>query len=290
MNYTNSDHDDTNHQSCILTGLRKLSCGNPTSCKELYQCYPTTPTGYYNIRTPQGVRRVYCEMDTSNCGDERGGWMRVAHINMTDPGHSCPQGLTYVVQSSKRMCIRLKSRLGCSSVTSSQHGVPYTKVCGKAHGYQLGPTQSFNSYYLYNQSLEGSYVTGLSVTHGSPRNHIWTFAAGMAKGRNSWTSLYMCPCGEFYAPAAPGFVGENYHCESGFDGNLTSSTYHRWHLDDPLWDSQGCPVKSNCCNRGGPWFSTTLTEEVSDDIEVRWCHNINAIGYVGVDQLEIFVH
>ena len=228
-------------------------------------------------------------MNTSHCGDERSGWMRVAHINMTDPRNSCPQGLTYVVQSSKRMCSNSHSGRGCSSVTFSQHGVPYTKVCGRARGYQSGPTQSFTGYYDYNQNLEGYYAAGLSITHGSPRNHIWTFAAGVAKGRHSWT--YQCPCGEQYFRAAPGFVGENYHCESGFDGNHISSTFYWWHLDDPLWDSQGCPVKSNCCNRGGPWFNATLTEEVSDDIEVRWCRNApdNIAAYVGVDQLEIFV-
>ena len=49
-------------------------------------------------------------------------------------------------------------------------------------------------------------------------------------------------------------------------------------------------VESTCCNRGGPWVSTTLTEEVSHYIEVRWCRNEAQADYVGVDQLEIFVH
>ena len=212
--------------------------------------------------------------------------MRVAHINMTDPKHSCPQELTYVVQSSKRMCIRSQSGQGCSSVTFSLHGVNYTKVCGRARGYQFAGTESFIGHYLYNQSLEGYYVAGLSVTHGSPRNHIWTFAAGASNDRQPY--LYHCPCRQYqYAASAPRFVGENYHCESGWNEN---TTFYQWHLDDPLWDSQGCPVGSTCCNRGGPWFRTPLTEEVSDDIEVRWCRNEPYNDYVGVDQLEIFVH
>ena len=45
-----------------------LSCV-ATSCKELYQCNPALPSGYYNIVTPQGVERVYCEMNTTNCGN-----------------------------------------------------------------------------------------------------------------------------------------------------------------------------------------------------------------------------
>ncbi len=279
----------TSSQSTIFylfTGLRNLSCGNPSSCKELYQCDPTIPTGYYNISTPQGVRRVYCEMNTSNCGDVRGGWMRVAHINMTDPRQSCPQGLTYVNQSSKRMCIH-QSVLGCSSVTFPPHGISYTRVCGRARGYQHGATESFTGHYSHNQSLEGYYVQGLSVTHGSPRHHIWTFAAGVSKGRHAYGYTYQCPCGQEHFVTTPRFVGENYYCESGWDG---VTAYRQWHLDDPLWDSQGCPVGSTCCNRGGPWFSTTLTEEVSENIEVRWCRNEPQADYVGVDQLEIFVH
>ena len=211
--------------------------------------------------------------------------MRVAHINMTDPRHSCPQGLTYVVQSSKRMCIHSHSGPGCSSVTFPPHGISYTRVCGRAQGYQYGGTESFRGHYWYNQNLEGYYVQGLSVTHGSPRHHIWTFAAGISKARRGNT--YQCPCGQQHFVGTPRFVGENYHCESGWDG---VSAAEQWHLDDPLWDSQGCPVNSNCCSRGGPWFSTTLTEEVSNVIEVRWCHNDDPWENFGIDQLEMLVH
>ena len=211
--------------------------------------------------------------------------MRVAHINMTDPSHSCPRGLRYIAQSSKRMCTYSHSCPGCSSITFPQHGVPYTKVCGRARGYQYGFTESFRGYHGFRQTLEGYYVYGLSVTHGSPRSHIWTFAAGVSNDRGPYT--YQCPCGQYQgAAAAPSFVGENYHCESGWNGTTPAE---EWHLDDPLWDSQGCPVGSTCCNRGGPWFTATLTQEVSNDIEVRWCCRQHD-RYVGVDQLEIFVH
>ena len=208
--------------------------------------------------------------------------MRVAHINMTDPRHSCPQGLNYTVQSSKRMCTRQSAR--CSSVTFPQHGVSYTKVCGRARGYQYGPTETFIGYDD-GQTLEGYYVVGLSITHGTPRCHIWTFAAGVSNDAHSYS--YQCPCGIYQGRAAPGIVGEKYHCESGWDG---VTPFNQWHLSDPLWDSRGCPVGSTCCDRGGPWFNATLTEEVSDDIEVRWCVQDEGDRAIGVDQLEIFVH
>ena len=54
----------------ILATVRKeismLKCCNTsspecvrvtTSCKELYQCNPALPSGYYNIRIPQGVEK-----------------------------------------------------------------------------------------------------------------------------------------------------------------------------------------------------------------------------------------
>ena len=80
-----------------------------TSCRELYQCNPSIPSGYYSFRTLQGVERVYCEMATTNCGNITGGWMRAAYIDMTNVSNTCPQGLTYTVESSTRMCTRSHS-------------------------------------------------------------------------------------------------------------------------------------------------------------------------------------
>ena len=215
--------------------------------------------------------------------------MRVAHINMTDPREHCPRGLRYIEHSSKRMCTHSKSGGGCSSITFPQHGVPYTKVCGRARGYQFGLTESFKGYHVlrqFLQPLEGYYVQGLSVTHGSPRNHIWTFAAGVSKDVRIYH--YNCPCAHYRYRAAPPFVGENYYCESGWS---VANPRKQWYLDDPLWDSEGCPYGSTCCDRGGPWFNTTLRKEVSNDIEVRWCFNGDGANEnYGVDQLEIYVH
>ena len=255
----------------------------PTSCKELYQCNPATPSRYYSISTPQGVERVYCEINTSNCGDITGGWMRVAFIDMTDESNACPENLNYTVQSSIRMCRSLNNRAGCSSsVTFSTHMIPYTKICGRARGYQYSSPDAFHHGQAGGQTIDGYYVDGLSVTHGSPRNHIWTFAAGLSK--LSHYPKYNCPCALHRGPSSPPFVGGNYFCESG----TISSSIGQWYLDDPLWHSRGCASGSTCCNRGGPWFTTTLNKEVNDDIQVRWCTSDRGED-VGVDQLEIYV-
>ena len=255
-----------------------------TSCKELYQCNPATPSGYYNISTPQGVERVYCEMNTSNCGHLTGGWMKVANIDMTDENNACPENLNYTVQSSMRMCRSSHTTAGCTSVTFPAHMIPYTNVCGRARGYAFGSPDAFHHGQAGGQTIDGYYVDGLSVTHGSPRNHIWTFAAGLSK--LAYYPDYNCPCAVNPGPASPPFLGSNYFCESGLTG---ISELLIWYLDDPLWDSQGCTSGSTCCIRGGPWFTTTFNQEVNDDIEIRWCSS--DIGEdVGVDQLEIYIN
>ena len=260
-----------------------------TFCKELYQCNPALSSGYYNITTPQGVERVYCDMNTTNCGNITGGWMRAAYIDMTDESNTCPQGLNYTVVNSTRMCTRSHTDyINCSSVTFPTHRVPYTKVCGRARGYQHYATVAFYDYhYAGRTSLNSSYVSGLSVTYGSPRSHIWTFAAGPSKDYHY--TCCNCPCtSPSPGPTAPPFVGENFFCESGKAG---PAEIHQWYLDDPLWDSQGCTANSTCCDRGGPWFTTTLSQEVSDDMEVRMCsHHSSFYENLGVDELEIYIH
>ena len=227
---------------------------NPaTSCKEIYQCDPAAPSGYYWVNTTTGPLQVYCQMDTSNCGDITGGWMRAAYIDMTNENNTCPQGLNYTVVNTTRMCTRSDTinYYVCTSVTFPTHGVPYKKVCGKAHGYQFYYAFAFHNFYLGQTTLDSSYVSGLSVTYGSPRNHIWTFASGWPGNSYYYDAGYFnCPCADILGPDVPPFVEENYFCESG--GNTTIGYPDQvWHLDDPLWDSQGCSNGSTCCDRGG---------------------------------------
>ena len=264
---------------------------NPaTSCKEIYHCNPTAPSGYYWISTTSGPLQVYCQMDTNNCGDITGGWMRAAYIDMTNENNTCPQELNYTVVNSTRMCTQSDTTNShvCSSVTFPTHHVPYKKVCGKAHGYQFSYAYAF--YKFGRNTLDSSYVSGLSVTYGSPRNHIWTFAAGYPKDTYYYyqENHYNCPCADYIGPDVPPFVGESYFCESG--GNATSDfPTLMWYFDDPLWDSQGCAGGSTCCDRGGPWFTTTLSQEVRGDIELRLC-NVGYNANIGVDQFEILIY
>ena len=55
-----------------------------SSCKEILQLAPQSPTGLYWIRgTDNGPKHMYCDMERS-CKGVAGGWMRLASIDMTD--------------------------------------------------------------------------------------------------------------------------------------------------------------------------------------------------------------
>ena len=132
--------------------------------------------------------------------------MRTANIDMTDVNNNCPQGLIESIHSSKRMCTCSNAHAGCSSVTFSTHNLSYTKVCGRARGYQFKHTDGFGSYTADGTTLNSYYLDGLSITYGSPRNHIWSFAAGVSKDGTTLNIYYLskdCNYGSSNCPCAP---------------------------------------------------------------------------------------
>ena len=63
---------------------------NFSDCYEIFQNRSFVPSGYYTIQAPNGsIISVYCDMEGSNC-DGKGGWMRVAYLNMSEPNTTCP--------------------------------------------------------------------------------------------------------------------------------------------------------------------------------------------------------
>ena len=201
------------------------------------------------------------------CGDP--GWTRVAFLNMTNASQNCPSGWLLDRDAALRTCRKtFPNRRGCSSVVYETGGSNYSEVCGRVIGYQHGLTQAFLGSTV---SIDSPYVDGISVTHGEPKQHIWTFAAG---GAETNYLNYSCPCvdGSTNGPNIPAFVGENYFCEAGVRTVLDESQFYS---DDPLWDGQGCGSTSNCCTfNSPPWFRMQLPSVASDAIEVRICHEI----------------
>ena len=191
--------------------------------------------------------------------------MRVANINMTRHNENCPAGFRKVTASGKTMCGGQSS--SCISTTFSSHEIQYSQVCGKIIGYQFGHPDVFAPYTMQTQSIDGVFVDGIVLTHGSPRTHIWTFAAGY----NQYiTDRYGCPCnGDSYSGTVPPYIGNDYFCDSGhrYDA-YASSTYY---TNDSLWDGAGCVSGSCCTFNSPPWFCKNLSTPTTDDIQLRLC-------------------
>ena len=236
------------------------------SCKDLPQ---GSPSGYYYIVTNSSeVIRVYCDTSTRNCScSTLGGWMRVANLDMTDPTQQCPDGFKQINRTEPplRTCGRPDGTYGCVSTTFKAHGIEYSRVCGRIVGYQIGSPSGF----LYqSEGIDSHYVSGISLTHGQPRQHIYTFANAAGEGYTS----EVCPCIQGGTDTVPQFVGSDYFCDSAVRGS--SVTVGLFYSYDPLWDGQGCGSTSTCCEfNNPPWFCTQLPQSTTNDIELRLCEN-----------------
>ncbi len=183
------------------------------SCADVLHSYPS---GYYWVRASNGSAvREYCEV-TRSCGGVTGGWTRVAKLDMTNSSYSCPSGFRQRSDSNIRSCVIASSYYyaGCTSTYFTTNN-RYSKVCGKVTAYQFGTTNAFGTT---SNDINSVYVDGVSLTHGSPRRHIWTFAAALDETSTSSASSY-CPCingtDQIRRISPPSFVGQDYFCDTG---------------------------------------------------------------------------
>ena len=220
------------------------------------------------------------------------GWRRVVYLDMTKHCTTCPSGWQ-LTGYSKRTCGRVSTGRGtCDSVSFSVSGGPYSSICGRIRAYQYGENSAFYNYHIGDvTTIDGAYVSGVSVTHGTPRNHIWTFAAGATENDDGKSDL--CPCDTNQNISVPLFVGEDYFCESGvnepWNGNKHARTFHS---NDTLWDGEDCLPSSTCCCslHNLPYFVKQLSTSTTDDIEARICeweplHSTNT----AVELVELYV-
>lgn len=250
----------------------------PKSCKEIKDKNPNSVTGVYKLGTNKGEGMyTYCYMEEL-CGSEEGGWTRIAYLNMSDYTENCPTGFNLYESNGVRACGRTNATHGsCESVKFPSNGVNYTEVCGRVLGYQFGlPDALYHSNFPNNHSdVNSIYVDGISITHGSPRQHIWTLMASIQEHAPFGNGQYLCPCanGSSQVVTNQSFIGENYYCESGRDFNATMQYLYRLQTHDVLWDGQNCgPIEEECCtNPNLPWFNKVFSYSTTDYIELRVC-------------------
>uniref|UniRef100_A0A1X7T7F2 Fibrinogen C-terminal domain-containing protein n=1 Tax=Amphimedon queenslandica TaxID=400682 RepID=A0A1X7T7F2_AMPQE len=211
------------------------------SCKDFKAAHPNSPSGYYYINS----RNTYCNMGEL-CGQE-GGWTRIASLDMTNSSQNCSSGLEELMTGGIRLF--------------------YSQICGKVVGYQKGTTDGVNTN---NNDINCVYIDGVSITRGSPRQHVWSYIAGHQSNINGGST---CPCntGATNTNTVPSFVGENYYCESGTNSDPSLTEVY---TGDPLWDGNNClSVEAPFCNSTGlPWFFRDYgNATITDYIELRVC-------------------
>ena len=192
------------------------------------------------------------------CGP--GEWHQVAYLNMSDPTQQCPSAWREYNTGGVRACGRPSASGGSSAAITYSIDFQYRRVCGRVVGYQFGSPDGFLS-----GNISQVYVDGISITRGSPREHVWTYAAGLTETA-SINGMSNCPCSTSPGSRAPSFVGMNYYCESGNPtGTFTSQLY----TNDKLWDGKQC--EGSCCTGANTplWFSVQLLNTARDNIEVR---------------------
>ena len=255
---------------------------------------PSSPSGQYWVRTPTGsAALVYCD-PTRSCGGVTGGWRRVAELDMANSSQQCPSALRQR-NDNIRTCGTDPNR-DCSSLTFPTDSLSYSKVCGKVRAYQVGFPDSFSDLgdgdSHRSNDIDTNYLDGVSLTHGSPRQHIWSFAAALDEV-GTYPSEN-CPCiNRDLASSAtrpPAFVGTDYFCDTG------SSIYSTFDLqaffsDDPLWDGAGCGALNDCCSfNNPPWFYKQLPQPTTDSIEMRVCRDQDTDDEdIAIEMIEIYV-
>ena len=166
--------------SQLVAALRQVEqqlgppgCNPPRnrSCFEILRCFPSAPSGYYQIQTANNLCvQVYCDMEGTNCGGESG-WTSMAYINLTQAGATCPQGLTQRTVSGLTVCGRNSS--GCDGTMFSTFGLNYSRVCGQVQGYQQGSTDAFYNGLNSGFTVDDVFLDGVSIMYGnSSQKHM----------------------------------------------------------------------------------------------------------------------
>ena len=210
-----------------------------------------------------GTRQsIYCDMEEQELCGSRGGWTRLAYLNMPNATQNCPSGFRLYQSGGVRACGRPGA--DCVSVQFSSNGISYSQICGRVVGYQYFTTEAVEGYH---NDINSYYVDGVSITRGSPRQHVWTLMAGYSElNVLSWS----CPCNTGSTVSVVPFIGNNYFCESGNNASSASSILY---TSDPLWDGSDCGrLEAPCCTAPGlPWFHRDYGTNTTDYIELRVC-------------------
>ena len=255
---------------CVnYTGKIGMCAGS--SCGNILEEKPDSSSGYNWLKACETCEpfQAFCYFDH----EDATAWMRVVDLDMTNHSQQCPSQFK-LITSPRRLCGRKTDGFGCDSKVFETHAIQYRKVAGRTVGYEILSNDAFNRHaHCPNCKINQPYVDGISITHGFPRNHIWTYAAAQ--------DMSYCPCVTGNPQLQPTFVGKDYYCEIGSD-------------NDPVWDGDGSRDREiPCCQSvrdNSGWFNKQLSTPTTDNIEVRLCGDeLLSNENIGSEHFELYV-
>ena len=247
----------------------KCYCPTNSYCARAYNRYDCQcGNGWHWVRDPTTdcTKKMYMYTNGHpTCGE--GVWMRIGFIDTTRAFSECPSPLEMFIVNNRKYCRRSSS--GCTSVYFDSLNQQYTEVCGMVNAYQYGHMDAFQPS---STSINSLHLEGISITHKSPRQHLWSYVVGDV-ANPSTPRADSCPCtAQGTTSSVPSVIGSDYYCSSGNSDNSGSASgvMH----SSRLWRTSGpsCVSGSTCCdNRDQPWFKKKLTQPANEDVEMRWC-------------------
>ncbi len=254
------------------------------SCAQILESFPNSQSGYYWV----GSARTYCSFDIQTPSDERA-WERIANLDMSKSDASCPSPFRMVKppETRGRYCIMTRTDAGCESYTIPFGSSNISRMYGRVYGIQIGSGDGINA----DREIDDIYLDGVSITIGSPREHVWSFISYALETESG------CPCSTGSTRNVPGFVGDDYFCESGtLNGGDPPGTVYD---SDLLWDGAQCGgLEGSCCvdtvpgtsAPSPPWFYKEFSAVWTGSVEVRICRDQDVYDEdVGVHLMELYV-
>ena len=201
------------------------------------------------------------------CGP--GPWLQIANFDFASTSPPCPTEWEPIsLGSGFGGCRRPETAAGCSVATFTTGGVEYGKVCGRIIGAATASPDGF-AVVGPPEPTETDGITlvdGVTLTHSSPIQHIWTLSAAT----NPFPDNVICPCKDNGASqinaGAVAFADGNYFCDTTFGGTKL------------LWNGQCSTVgtlETCCAFNTPPFFTATLPTRTSDNADARLCRNEN---------------
>ena len=142
-----------------------------------------------------------------------GGWTEILYVNMSDPEAYCPDTLMEMTVSGSRACTETAND-GCNEVYTPTYGIPYSRVCGRLHGYVTG-----GSGFSF---IENS----VAIIREDDLELIWAFGA---------TDPQTAPAHQCNCMSPDLDIGTSFFCERRDSPN------------DLLWDGEMCE-EDECCD------------------------------------------